>query len=149
MGVGGTIVLDLWALLLTRVFNVPATNWAMVGRWLGNMPRGVFAHRSMAEAPPVTGETAIGWAFHYAIGIGYGLLLLAVCGREWFERPTLLPPMILVWAALVLPYFVMMPGMGSGVAGARTARPNVARLKSLATHSVFGLGLYVSASVFA
>ncbi len=142
-------MLDLWALLLTRAFKVPATNWAMVGRWFGNMPRGMFAHRSMAEAPPVSGETAIGWAFHYAIGICYGLLLLAVCGWEWFERPTLLPPMILAWVALILPYFAMMPGMGSGVAGARTARPNAARLKSFVTHSVFGVGLYASASVLA
>jgi hypothetical protein len=136
-------------LFVTRVLKVPATSWAMVGRWLGNMPRGVFAHRSMAEAPPVAGEAAIGWAFHYAVGIGYGLLLLAFCGREWLDRPTLLPPMILVWLLLVLPYFVMMPGMGSGVAGSRTPRPNVTRLKSFVTHSVFGLGLYASASILA
>ena len=34
IGIGGTVVLDLWATLLWRFFGVPATNWAMVGRWV-------------------------------------------------------------------------------------------------------------------
>ena len=40
IGIGGTVILDLWAAFMQRVFNVPATNWAMVGRWVGHMPRG-------------------------------------------------------------------------------------------------------------
>ena len=31
VGVGGTIVLDLYALMMSRVLGVPTTNWAMVG----------------------------------------------------------------------------------------------------------------------
>jgi hypothetical protein len=55
--------------------------------------------------------------------------------------------MILALALLVAPYFIMMPGMGSGLAGAKTPKPNVTRLKSAVGHSVFGLGLYVTALV--
>lgn len=149
VGIGGTIILDLWALFQARVLKAPATNWAMVGRWIGNMPRGRFAHAAMPSAPPVVGEAVIGWAFHYIVGAGYGLLLLTIWGRDWFAQPTLLPPMILVWALLVLPWFVMMPGMGAGVAGARTPKPNVARLKSVVGHSVFGIGMFVTALALA
>jgi hypothetical protein len=39
----------------------------------------------------------------------------------------------------------MMPGMGSGIAGAKTPKPHVTRLKSIVGHSVFGLGMYVTA----
>jgi len=53
--------------------------------------------------------------------------------------------MILALGLLVAPYFNMMPGMGSGIAGARTPKPNVTRLKSIVGHSVFGLGMYVTA----
>ena len=53
--------------------------------------------------------------------------------------------MILALALLVLPYFVMMPGMGMGIAASRTPKPNVARLKSLVGHSVFGCGMYLTA----
>ena len=75
IGVGGTIVLDLWALFMARVMGVPATDWAMVGRWFGNMSRGQFVQAAMSKAEPVKGELAIGWIAHYVIGIGYGLLL--------------------------------------------------------------------------
>ena len=147
IGIGGTVILDLWAALLQRFFGVPATNWAMVGRWVGHMPRGRFIHENIGKAAPVSGELAIGWVVHYAIGIGYGLLLVGLWGAEWLRQPTLLPPMILALGLLVAPYLIMIPGMGSGIAGAKTPKPNVTRLKSLVGHSVFGLGMYVTALV--
>jgi hypothetical protein len=84
---------------------------------------------------------------HYAIGVGYGLLLVGLWGVEWLRQPTTLPPMILALGLLVAPYFIMMPGMGSGIAGAKTPKPNITRLKSVVGHSVFGLGMYVTALV--
>ena len=149
IGVGGTIVLDLWAVFMTRVLGMPAANWPMVGRWIGNMPCGQFVHESMAKARPVNGESAVGWIAHYVIGIGYGLLLLAFWGRAWIVQPTLLPPMILSWLLLVAPYFIMMPGMGSGIAGSKTPKPNVTRLKSVVGHSIFGVGMYATALALA
>jgi len=149
VGIGGTIVLDLGALCMARAMGLPATNWAMVGRWFGNMPRGQFVQETMATAKPVTGELAIGWMAHYAIGIFYGLLLPAVWGQAWMDRPTLLPPMILVWVLLVAPWFMMMPGMGMGIAGSRTPRPNITRLRSVVNHTIFGLGMYATAIALA
>jgi hypothetical protein len=142
VGVGGTIVLDLYALVMSRVLGVPATSWAMVGRWIGNMAHGQFLQPAMSNATPIKRELAIGWIAHYAIGIGYGLLLVALWGKVWLERPTFLPPMICAWLLLVAPYFVMMPGMGLGIAGSRTPQPNIMRLRSAIGHSVFGLGMY-------
>lgn len=147
VGIGGTMVLDVYSLLMQRFFGVPATNWAMVGRWVGHMPAGRFLHENIGKAAPVSGELAIGWIVHYVIGIAYGLLLVGLWGAEWLREPTLLPPMILALGLLVAPYFIMMPGMGSGIAGAKTPKPNVTRLKSAVGHSVFGLGMYVTALV--
>ena len=149
IGFGGTVALDLWALLLQRLFRVPATNWAMVGRWIGNMPKGQFVQKSMSVAAPVPGESAIGWGAHYIIGIGHGILLVGLWGSEWLAHPTLLPSMVLAICLLVLPYFVMMPGMGMGVAASRTPKPNIARLKSVVSHSIFGLGMYATALLLA
>jgi hypothetical protein len=39
----------------------------------------------------------------------------------------------------------MQPSLGLGIAASRTANPMQARLKSLGTHAVFGVGLYASA----
>lgn len=149
VGIGGTVALDIWAVLLARFFGVPGVNWPMVGRWIGNMPSGRFAHENMAAARPVACETMIGWGAHYIIGIGYGLLVFAFWGVPWLEHPTLLPPLIVSWALLIAPYFIMMPGMGSGIAGSKTPRPAVTRFKSVVGHSVFGLGMYATAAVLA
>lgn len=146
VGIGGTVALDAWAALLQYMFRTPATNWAMVGRWLGHMPEGQFRHENMGAVEPVRGEAAIGWLFHYAIGIGYGLLLVAIAGSGWLAQPRVLPAVLLSLALLAAPWFVMMPGLGLGVAGARTPKPNVTRLKSVLGHTMFGLGMYATAA---
>src|SRR5262249_50270310 len=135
IGIGGTIVLDLWALFMARAMGLSATNWAMVGRWFGDMSRGRVVQATMTHAEPIKREPAVGWIAHYGIGIGYGLLLPVFWGYDWIDRPTFLPPMILAWVLLVAPYFVMMPGMGLGIAGARTPKPDVTRLRSVMGHS--------------
>jgi hypothetical protein len=145
VGIGGTVVLDLYAFLLQRFFGVPATNWAMVGRWVGHMPKGRFVQPNLGRTDPVPGEHALGWIVHYVIGSAYGLLLVAIWGAGWLREPGIGAPLILALALLVLPYFVMMPGMGMGIAASRTPKPNVARLKSVAGHSVFGIGMYLTA----
>jgi hypothetical protein len=46
---------------------------------------------------------------------------------------------------VVFPFFLMQPSFGLGIVASRTPNPTQARLKSLVTHIVFGLGLYVCA----
>jgi hypothetical protein len=43
------------------------------------------------------------------------------------------------------PWFVMQPAMGAGFAGSRTPNPGATRLRNLATHTVYGIGLYLTA----
>jgi len=145
IGFGGTVALDVWALLVQRFTGSPAVNWAMVGRWLGHMPKGRFVLRQPGAARPVPGESIIGWSAHYVIGAGYGLAVLGVSGPGWFAAPTPWAPLLVSWALLIAPYFIMMPGMGTGVAGSKTPCPNRTRLKSLAGHTAFGVGMYGSA----
>lgn len=145
IGVGATVVLDLWNLLLKRLLGVPSLSMGLLGRWFGHFPRGRFMHDNIAKAPAVRGEGVIGWSAHYAIGISWAVLLLAIWGPGWARRPTLLPAMIVGLATLVAPFFIMQPGMGLGIAASKAPRPNVARLKSIASHAVYGVGLYGSA----
>jgi hypothetical protein len=117
----------------------------MVGRWIGLMPRGSFVQLQLGKASKVPGELVIGWAFHYIVGAGYGLLLVAIRGADWLRQPVIAAPMTLALMLLVLPYFLMMPGMGMGIAASRAPKPNVARLMSILGHSVFGVGMYLTA----
>lgn len=117
----------------------------MVGRWFGHLPSGRFVHDNIAKASPVRGELAIGWAAHYAIGIAFAASLIAIVGLEWARHPTPLPAPVFGVLTVVFPLFVMQPGTGAGVAASKTPDPNRARLRSVLTHAVFGVGLYGSA----
>ena len=149
MGIGATLVMDLWAIFLRRGFGVSSLDYAMVGRWLGHMPAGRFAHERIAAAPAIPGERVIGWTAHYAIGVLFAALLMAACGGDWARQPTPGPALVTGILTMAAPFFIMQPGMGFGIAASKTPNPNVARLRSLATHIVFGAGLYASAWLLA
>ena len=135
---------DLWGILRRCIFGVPLTNYGLVGRWLAYLLRGRFRHDPIAKTPPVPGENLIGWAAHYLIGIGFAAILLAICGLDWARHPTLGPALIVGVATVAAPFLLMQPGMGAGIAASRTPRPGAARLQSLVTHGIFGLGLYAA-----
>jgi hypothetical protein len=147
IGAGATLATDLWAIARRRLFGVPAPDWGLVGRWFGHMARGRFRHERIASAEPVRGERVIGWTAHYLIGIAFAGALLAICGLEWTRQPTLAPALVLGIATVTAPFLLMQPGMGAGIAASRTPRPNSARLQSLVTHAVFGLGVYAAGLV--
>ncbi|HKU96360.1 MAG TPA: DUF2938 family protein [Vineibacter sp.] len=50
--------------------------------------------------------------------------------------------------SVAAPVFLMQPGMGGGIAASKTSSPPVARLRSLITHTVFGIGLYGAAMLW-
>jgi hypothetical protein len=147
IGVGATLVMDLWAVLLRRGFGIRSLDYAMVGRWLGHVTAGRFAHASIAAAPAIPGERAIGWTAHYAIGVLFAALMVAASGNA--RQPALGLALLTGLLTMVAPFFIMQPSMGMGVAASRAPRPNIARLRSLATHMVFGTGLYASAWMLA
>ena len=145
IGVGGSALMDLWALFARRAFNVQGLDYALLGRWIGHFPRRRFFHERIASADPIRGERPLGWLAHYSIGVAFALLLLAIWGLDWARSPVILPPMLIGLGTIVAPWFVLQPGMGAGIAASRTPDPRAARLRNLATHAVYGVGLYVSA----
>lgn len=147
IGIGATALLDLWAVFLRQAFNMPSFNFCMVGRWIGHMRTGTFTHTNITKASQQQGECAIGWITHYLIGVVFALMTLLVAPSHWLQTPTVTPALLVGIGTVIMPYFIMQPALGFGVAGAKTPNPRQARLKSLMSHTVFGLGLYVSALV--
>lgn len=148
IGVGATATMDLWLLLLQRL-GVPTLNFAMIGRWVGHWRRGIFRHDAIASARPVRGELALGWLVHYATGIVFATFLVGVVGMAWTEAPTVTPALCIGLVTVLAPWLVMQPAMGAGIASAKTKSPAQNRARSLANHSIFGLGLYLAAILVA
>lgn len=149
IGIGATAVMDLWGLVRQRLLGIACPNYGLVGRWISYMPRGRFRHESIAKAPPVQGERLIGWTAHYLIGIAFAALLISIGGIEWIQNPSLGLALTVGIGTVAAPFLLMQPGMGAGIAASRTPRPGSARLQSLLTHGVFGVGLYISGRAIA
>lgn len=144
IGAGATLVMDVWAALL-RQFGVPSLNLDFLGRWIGHLARGHWMHVSIAAAAPIRGERWIGWCAHYPIGVAFSALLLWRYGLEWAQSPSVLPALFVGIATVIAPLLVLQPAMGAGIASWKTPRPFFSSVKSLATHTVFGLGMYLAA----
>ena len=145
VGLGATLFMDVWALLLKRAFNIPPANYCLIGRWFCHMPEGTFMHANIAAASQKRSECTVGWIAHYVIGAVYALVLVALVSGSWLARPTLGPALLFGVGSVLVPYLIMQPSFGLGIAAARTPQPTQARLRSLMAHTAFGVGLYVCA----
>ena len=147
VGVGATIVMDIWAFIL-KLFNVKSLDYRFVGRWIGYFANGKFTHDKIFDSKPIQNEVFIGWLVHYLIGITFSILLVVIFGVEWLNHPTIFPALFVGLFTIVAPFFIMQPAMGSGFASSKTPHPFLNCLKSLLNHSVFGCGLYLTAKLF-
>ncbi len=145
VGAGATLLIDLWSMARKHLFGIPPPDYSLVGRWLGHMPSGRFRHDRITDAPFVRGERMLGWAAHYLIGVAFAGLLLEIVEPEWIHQPTIVPALLVGVLTIAAPFLLMQPGMGAGIAASRAPRPGAARVQSLITHSIFGLGLYAAA----
>ena len=144
IGIGATLFMDLWNLFLKRAFSIPSLNYCLLGRWVRHMSGGTFRHASIAAASRKSFECAVGWIAHYTIGVAFALALIVLTSGDWLARPTLLLALLYGVGTVVFPFFILQPSLGLGFAASRTPKPAQARLKSLATHTAFGLGLYLA-----
>lgn len=145
IGIGATVLFDLWAQLLARLPGMAKPNWAPIGRWFWHLREGRVFHDDIARAAPYAYETALGWAGHYAVGILYGIIFALIVGPDWFAAPRFVPAWIFGILTVAGGWFLLQPGLGLGWAASKTANPWKARALNLIAHSVFAVGLYGTA----
>jgi Protein of unknown function (DUF2938) len=142
IGVIATAIADLWQQLLKHWAGLPIANWKLIGRWVAGMSRGIFVHHSIADTGPEPGEAAIGWIFHYAVGIIYAGLYLAIV-RVWAETdPNLTIALVFGTVTLAVPWLVMQPALGFGIMARRLPNRLAVIEVTVNTHLMFGVGLY-------
>lgn len=142
IGAGATLCIDAWNLFLARVLGIRSLDYCLLGRWVRHLTSSVVQHRSISAAAPRPHECAVGWFAHYAIGATLAIAFVTWIAPEWIGRPTLGSALLYGVGTVVFPFFVLQPSLGLGVASSATRHPTQARLKSLATHAVYGVGLY-------
>lgn len=144
IGIGATLLMDGWNILLKRAFGVRSLDYCMLGRWIRHMPV-AFRHSNIAAARERRGECAAGWVAHYSIGVTLALVFVRTAPDDWLASPTLWPAVLFGLVTVAFPLLVLQPALGLGIASSRAPNPLLARAKSVGTHVVFGLGLYLCA----
>ncbi|WP_193370652.1 DUF2938 family protein [Pelagibius marinus] len=140
-GVFATIVLDLWQRVLFVISGIPPTNWALIGRWFAHLPRGRFIHRPIGESAAVPGELALGWVMHYLVGLIYGFVYVGLMTYGFDRLPSVSNGAAFGAASVVIPWFILQPGLGIGVMGRLAPNPLVPRLNALVSHIIYGIAL--------
>ncbi len=83
IGIGATLIMDLWAWLQRRVFGIPSLNYALVARWVLCMPKGKLVHAPIMSTDPMPGEKALGWFYTMPLALfslWLTLLFLVIIG---------------------------------------------------------------------
>ncbi len=145
IGLGATFSMDIWAFILKKTLHIPSLNYAILGRWIGHFQYKTFYHQNITKSKPIKNEGIIGWGAHYTIGLSFAFLLVGIYGSDWLNSPDVFPALLIGITTIIAPFFIMQPAFGFGIAASKVPNPNIARLKSLLTHTIYGLGLYFSA----
>ena len=148
IGLGATLMFDLWGLFLKQAFQIPPSNICLVGRWIRYMPEGIFKHSNIASSPKKSAECVVGWIAHYTIGITFAVIFVVLAGNSWLEHPTPILAIAFGLVTVLAPFFIMQPLFGLGLAGSKTPNPTQTRLRSLMNHAAFGVGIYLFAWLF-
>lgn len=141
-GFVATVVLDLWQRLLFAVTGIPPANWALIGRWFAHLPRGRFIHRPIADSAAVPGELALGWGMHYLVGLVYGFAYVGLMVYGLDRPPSLVNGAVFGAASVVIPWFILQPGLGIGVMGRCARNPAVPILNAFTSHVIYGVALF-------
>ena len=144
MGIVATLVIDIWAVILSTIFKLPTTNWSMVGRWCAHLRTGQFIHRPISQSKPVKSEQTIGWLFHYIIGIGYAYLYVILMVFIVSNDPSLISAIIYGLVTLIAPWLVLQPALGLGLFARLADKPNTTGALNLSVHLIFEVALYFS-----
>jgi hypothetical protein len=144
-GVAGALLFDIWNWLIEAVVGIRAPRWEILGRWL-LVP---FTTRDEPRPDFTPRERLLGTLAHYATGVAFAFALMLAMGPGWIAEPTVLPAVVAGIITTVFAWFVIMPALGAGIAGARIPHPNRHRVATLVAHVVMGLGFYVGAAAVA
>ncbi|WP_152610747.1 DUF2938 family protein [Ruegeria sp. ANG-R] len=144
VGLGATVFTDLVGIFRQ---GWAATNgfYSLVGRWIGSIPDAGLVHSDIRNSAPVSSEAALGWSAHLILGGLFGIGFVCLFGPASLSAPKAWQGLSFGLLTVLVPWLIFQPLFGWGVAVSKAPESWKLRLRNLVTHSVFGLGLWLSA----
>ena len=146
-GVIASFIMDISAYIQKKLWEIPSLNYCLVGRWILTMPYGKFSHHNILQSEQRSFECRVGWLSHYIIGVLFASVYLYISSVFSIET-SVLSVVSFGMLTVLVPYFIMQPSFGFGIAASKTPNPKQTRFRSLVAHTSFGVGLYVSFQFF-
>ncbi len=147
VGVVANFVTDIYEYFLERGLG-KNRDWHLVGRWVAYLGRGIFRHNDIDKVLAMRSEFAVGWIFHYLVGVYFAAIYLIILAAPPERFPSLWNALAFGLITVLLPWLILTPGQGGGFFASKTDRPNFNRITSLSAHAVFGIGLYLGALIY-
>lgn len=149
-GIVGALLMDGTERVAARYGISSGVTVALVGRWAIALGRGTLHHRDIRESTAHHHEVVAGWLFHLLIGGGAVALLLPIVsplggGATLPTSP--LPYLLFGFATSLLPWFILLPSFGWGLAGRHGPAGSNALLASPLSHLPYGFGIWLAAVV--
>jgi hypothetical protein len=145
-GIVGALLMDITENVAARHGIGSGVSVRLVGRWAIALGRGTLQHRDIRETVSHRHEIAAGWLFHYFIGGGAVALLLAIGWQLAGVTAPLaspLPYLLFGFATSALPWLILLPSFGWGLAGRHGPAGSNALLASTLSHIPYGLGIWL------
>jgi len=144
MGVFATYFMDVLASCLAeRKIIYPFITPEALGRWFLYTLRGRFIHEDINKTPALNNEKIWCLISHYLIGIGLAgiylfldLIFPVIRNQPWMS-------LIFGIATVLLPWFMMLPGVGLGLMASKSSNKWLIIRTNLINHTNFGLGLLI------
>ena len=143
-GIFSTLGMDVLLYLRHKLLRQPWFDYRVFGLALlkTTLPHGLKHTHANTTA------SLLGWGLHYVIGVLLAVSAVYLATILGFNTLSLAFCLLYVIATFVLPFCSMQPLLGLGFAASKTAQPWRNRGKSLITHALFGLSLYLTALCF-
>jgi len=149
VGVGSTILLDLWVTLVEKATSIPPTNWGIVGRWIIGIPNGHWTLDTSVNHEPTVTEKVLGWLFHYIVGIAYAVLIILLFGAGFIDSPSIMPVIIVgLILSTLAGLAILMPALGGGFMGRLIPNWFATFIYLVIAHAIFAIGQYGFAQWF-
>lgn len=143
VGIGSTLTLDIWVMLVKWITGIPPTDWGLVARWVLDFRKGHFILDGTRTSPANLQEQVFGWIVHYSVGITYAVLILIVWGAEYIAAPTILPIVIIGFIlSTIAGMFILFPGLGAGIMASKLPNQLTMVVYLIVAHAVFAVGQY-------
>jgi len=140
-GLFATLVMDVCGALVRSTGLTAGLPPQLIGKWFAYLLHGRLIHDDIAASPDIPVSLALVVAIHYAIGILLAGIFTLLTSRTSRSRSMPLLALGFGIVTVALPWFVMFPAMGFGVAGTQSPEEFLLTRTSAVNHAFLGFGL--------